>query len=550
MSDALRPESSVPPAPADPAAPAAPAQPGPAGPAADPAEARARVRWAIAEGALVVFGSLLVAWLGLKTEVFTIDSYYYLSKAKSLAQGHWLTIPWGDGLDRKFFWGYSLALALPFKVFGESAFWLVSAALYAWTGLVLTRIFRMLPLAPQTRLGAMALAVFNPVALWWSSVPMSEGLLAALATTSVYFGMRYREGAARREALWAALFGGLSFLTRVEGAFVALVLLALCGPRLWRERRWALFALCLLVFGAPEAVHVAYLRAIAVESKGLIAYLDEARAHFKEFHFFDGMWRHLRAPFWMIFRFDTESWLYARFFPPWLTVAQGVVTVLYLGGLAAALVQGLFPKRGYSFAVALGLLAFALLHSLWYYAYERYDYLTYPAAALVFAAGIDSAARWARPRIYLGVMLGLTLTCAAISGAYGVQVSRMHAERLKLHQGGRDFRAIAQAVNDANPDKRAVITDLGPHLAFYLSGRTYFNRHEQDFYDDAVPRGDDGRIFLARKKVAVIASSQPARVLVREFNLVEGEYHLLPPPKGQPPVSLLVLDLPLGGIDE
>jgi hypothetical protein len=26
------------------------------------------------------------------------------------------------------------------------------------------------------------------------------------------------------------------------------------------------------------------------------------------------MWRHLRAPFWMIFRFDTESWLYARFF--------------------------------------------------------------------------------------------------------------------------------------------------------------------------------------------------------------------------------------------
>lgn len=553
MADEPRPES--PPAPKAedasagtpaPVAPAPPADaPAPAKPAVDPAVARSASRWAIAEGALVVFGVLLVAWLGLKTEVYTIDSYYYLSKARSLAQGEWLTIPWGDGIDRKFFWGYSLLLAMPVKLFGESAFWLVSAALYGWTGLVLSRIFRMLPLEPHTRFGAMALAVLNPVALWWSSVPMSEGLLVALASTSAFFALRYRQGAARREALWAALFGGLSFLTRVEGAFVALVLVAMCGPRLWRERRWALFALCILVFGAPEATHVAYLRAVAVESKGLIAYLDEARAHLKEFNFFDGMWRHLRAPFWMIFRFDTEPWLYARFFPQWLTVLQGVVTVLYLGGVVAAVVQGIFPKRSYSFPVALGLLAFALLHSVWYYAYERYDYLTYPAAALVFAAGVDSAARWARRKVYLGLVLAVTLGCALVSGAYGVQVSRMHAERLKLHQGNRDFRAIAKVVNDANPDRRPVITDLGPWLAFYLSGRSYFNRYEQDFYDDAVPSGDDGRIFLAKKKVAAIASGRPVRELVREFNLVEGEYHLLPPPRGQS-VSILVLDLPVG----
>ncbi|MGC4123137.1 MAG: hypothetical protein QM765_52930 [Myxococcales bacterium] len=518
---------------------------GPAGPVVDAILARSLTRWGIGEAALVIFGALLVAWLGLKTEVFTIDSYYYLSKARSLAQGHWLTIPWGDGLDRKFFWGYSLVLAIPMKLFGESAFWLVSALLYGWTGLVLARIFRMLPMAPATRFGAMALSMLNPVALWWSSVPMSEGLLVALAVTSVYFGLRYRLGAARREVLWAALIGGLSFLTRVEGAFMALVLVALCGRRLWQEKRWALFGMCIAVFAAPEALHVTYLRAIALESKGLIAYLDEARAHFKEFNFFDGMWRHLRAPFWMIFRFDTEPWLYARFFPIWLTVLQGIVTVLYLGGIVAALIQGIFPKRSYSFGVALGLLAFALLHSLWYYAYERYDYLTYPAAALVFAAGVDSAARWARPKVYAGIVLGVTLTCALVSGAYGVQVSRMHAERLKMHQGNRDFRAIAKVLNDANLEKRPVITDLGPWLAFYLNGRSYFNRYEQDFYDDAVPSGDDGRIFLAQKKVAAIASNRPVRDLVREFNLVEGEYHVLPAPKGQPGVSLIALDLPV-----
>jgi len=392
----------------------------------------------------------------------------------------------------------------------------------------------------------MALAVFNPVAIWWSTVPMSEGLLVALATTAVYFGMRFRSGAAGREALWAALFGGLSFLTRVEGAFVALVLLALCGPRLWRERRFALLAACLLVFGAPELMHVAYLRAYAIESKGLIAYLDEARAHFKEFNFLDAVWRHLRAPFWMIFRFDTERWLYDRFFPGWLANLQGIVTVIYMAALALAAISGLFPKRGFAFATAMGLLAFALLHSIWYYAYERYDYLTYPAAALVLAWGADTVVSWARPRVRTGVVLGLTFFCAAVSGAYGVRVSQMHAERLKLHQGHRDYRGIAAVVNAANPGNAPVITDLGPYLAFYLKGPVYFSRTEPDFYDDAVPRGEDGRIFLAQKKVAAIATMQSPNELVRQLTLVEGEYHLL----SAPGASVIVLDLPTASTGE
>lgn len=501
---------------------------------------KTRLRWAVAEAALVLAGALLVAWLGARADVFTIDSYYYLTKAHSLSHGSWLTVPWGDGIDRKFFWGYSLALALPLGVLGEAAFWVVNALLYAWTGLVLARMLRMLPLSAPARLGAMALAVFNPVAIWWSTVPMSEALLVALAATAVFFGMRYRSGAAGREALWAALLGGLSFLTRVEGLFVALVLAVLCGPRILREGRKGLFALCVVIFVVPELVHVAYLKAFALESRGLIAYLDEARAHFHEFKFFDGLWRHLRAPFWMIFRFDTERWLYDRYFPGWLTVLQGIVTVLYASSLALALLSGLFPTRGFAFAIATGLLAFALLHSLWYYAYERYDYLTYPAAAVVFAWGMDTLVRWARPWIRTAVVLVLTLGCAAIAGAYGVRVSQMHADRLKLHQGGRDFRGIARVVNEANPQGRPVITDLGPHLAFYLNGFAYFSRSEADFYDDVVPAGEDGRVFLAQKKVAAIATSRPPRDVLRELALVEGEYHLVPAPGA----SVIVLDLP------
>jgi hypothetical protein len=392
----------------------------------------------------------------------------------------------------------------------------------------------------------MALAVLNPVAIWWSSVPMSEGLLVALAATATFFGMRFRVGAAGREALWAALFGGLSFLTRVEGVFVALILAALCLPRIVRERRLMIFALSLVIFLAPELVHIAYLRAFAVESRGLIAYVDEAKAHFKEFNFFDGVWRHLRAPYWMIFRFDTETWLYERFFAGWVTVLQGIVTVTYVVTVALSLVSGLFPKRGFAFATGLGLLVFALLHSIWYYAYERYDYLTYPAAALVFAWGIDALVRWAKPRVRTAVVLVVTLGCATISGYYGTRVAQMHAERLKMHQGNRDFRGIARIVNEANPAGRPVITDLGPHLAFYLKGRIYFNRIEPDFYDDAVPAGDEGRVFLAQKHVAAIATSRPVRDTVREFALVEGEYHALAAPGG----NVIVLDLPSASVGD
>jgi hypothetical protein len=491
------------------------------------------------EAAIVLGASLLVAWLGSRASVFTIDSYYYLSKAKGLVDGGFLTVPWNDGIDRKFFWGYSLALALPLKLFGEAGFYLLHAALYAWTGLTLATLFRMLQLSPATRVAGLALALFNPVALWWATVPMSEALLVALAVTSLYFALRWRRGAGQRELFWASLLAGLAFLTRVEGAFLALVLAALCLPRLLRERRRKLLAISVLLFLLPEVTHVVYLRIFAEQSKGLIAYLDEARGHFAELHFFDAIWRHLRAPYWTVFRFDTEPWLYARFFPGWLTTLQGLVLVIYIATLVGALLTGLF-KRGFAFACALGLVAFAILHSTWYYAYERYDYLIYPAAALVLAWGIDAALFWAKPRLRTGLTLAISLGCAAICCGYGVQVSRMHAERLRIHQGGRDFRAIARAANAENPKGRPFVTDLGPYVAFYLNGHSYFNRAERDFFDDVVPSGEQGRIFFARRQIAAVISSRPMRELVSEFALVPGEFHQV----SAPGATVLVLDLP------
>ena len=61
-----------------------------------------------------------------------------------------------------------------------------------------------------------------------------------------------------------------------------------------------------------------------------------------------------------------------------------------------------------------------------------------------------------------------------------------------------------------------------------------------------MPAGDEGRVFLAQKHVAAIATSRPVRDTVREFALVEGEYHALAAPGG----NVIVLDLPSASVGD
>jgi hypothetical protein len=506
-------------------------------PAAEPSP----FRFAFAEGLCVAAGALLVASLGARTEVFTIDSYYYLAKARSLMEGLGLSVPWNDGVDRMFFWGYSLALSVPVTLFGEAGFIYLAAALHAFTGYSVARLVRLLPLSPAARTGVVALVMTNAIALWWATVPMSEVLLVALATRAALHGLSFREGArgGALHALAAALFGGLALFTRAEGVLCGVALLILCGPRLLRERRVALFVLCALLFCGPELVHVSYLRAHALAGKAASNYLEVIKAHLHDIHFLEATWAHLRAPFWTIFRLDTEPWLYARHFPQWLTSAQSALSFVYLAALFFALVSGLV-RRGFAFFCAAGIVLYACLHAFWFYNYERFDYLAVPAAALVLAWAADRASLVAPARLRTAALCLFFGLAAAISGAYGTRVSQMHAERLKMHQQGRDYRALGKAASAANPKGRPIVTDLGPYLAWYVNGHAFFDRVEPDFFDDVVPGGTQGRLFLAREKVGAIVTWKSATDIQRELGLVSGESHEVPAAGA----TVIALDLP------
>ncbi len=480
----------------------------------------------LAQIGLVVVAALLVAGLGASKLIYPLDSYFYLAKARSLGSLGFLTVPWNDGIDRRFFWGYSLALSLPFKVLGEASFWVIAGLMHAWTGLVFTRIARLLGLSPQLRLGTLALLLFNPLALKWASVPMSEGLMVALGITAVYFALRYHEDGNARELLWAAALAGLALLTRVEGVFVGMAVAALSFQRLYRQKRRALVVIALAAFLVPEALHVSYLMA-QTSGRAVFALFDEARLHRSELHYLTGFWSHLRAPQSLLFRFSAEPWLYARYFPGWLSALQSLTLAVYVVALFGTLVAG-FYLRGYAFWSACGLVVFALLHSAWYDVFERYDYLAYPASALVLGWSLDAALAWAQPRLRQGVALGLCFFFAAVGAAYGIRSSQLHGEQLTMAQAGRDLRALARTINEANPSARPVVTDLGPPLAFYLSGKSYLNDSEPMIYDDVVPTGELGRQFLLQKDVAAIVSERSVNEIASEFALQSGQFRELP----------------------
>ena len=80
---------------------------------------------------LVAAAASLLVFTATRASVYTIDSYFYLAKARSLVTGRGFHVPWNDGVDRKFFWGYSIALALPLALFGDHGFVVLAAYLFA-----------------------------------------------------------------------------------------------------------------------------------------------------------------------------------------------------------------------------------------------------------------------------------------------------------------------------------------------------------------------------------------------------------------------------------
>ena len=480
--------------------------------------------------ALLVSGSvLLLAWLATHTRIYTIDSYVYMTKARSLLAGRGVSVPWNDGVDRKFFWGYSFALALPLRIFGDAGAVVLACAIHAAIGASFCALAKLVESRAAVRVAALGLTVFSPLLLWWGSVPASEPLFTLLvleATRRTILFRRASSGLAAQRAWTACLCGGLAIATRAEGVLLLPVLAILAAPRLWRDRRFALTVAGLVLLAFPESAHLAYLHAHAEGNHAASEYLEEIAHHARDVTFAPVAWENLRAPFWTVFRLDTEPDTYARFFPRWLVVAQLTLDHAYLWALGLSLVMGL-RRRSPAFYAAIAIGAYAVVHALWYYRYERFMTVTAPFAALVFAAtAADVKGLIARLDVRLAETSYASAAVWAIvtSAFYGDGVASMHAWRLASRQADRDYSAIARDVDRLDPARRPMMSDLGPYLAYFTRDRRVFLNGEKDFYADAVPWCMDGRDLLDQRHVALVVSKESPATVASRLDLWPPDY--------------------------
>ncbi len=172
-------------------------------------------------------------------------------------------------------------------------------------------------------------------------------------------------------------------------------------------------------------------------------------------------------------------------------ITAGVVWIalgelVFIGGLAYSIPGRLGPRVR---AAALLFLAYALLHSLWYYRYERFMLMSLPLAALVWAAATRAAFSFLGAKKATSSLLIVTQVAIAASGMYwGNQYSLRHNIALQQDTAYLQFDKIAAAVNTLNSElKSAVLTDLGPHLAYYLDAHTYMDTDHGNYWRRAFP---------------------------------------------------------------
>ena len=460
----------------------------------------ARGRWLgpVSAAALTGASVAVLAFNGAHTRTFTIDSYFYLVKARQLSRGLGLHLTWNGGYDRIFSSGYAVWLAPFLAVFGHEGWIVGNVVAEALAALAVWRLLGRLALDPPWRLAAFALTVLNPVWLQWHAIPMAEVLLAASVFWAVDLAFAFRGRGAAWQGIAAAALAGLAAFTRVEGWLVAPVVLAIAWPRL--RGRFGLIAAGVALVLLPEGAHRLWLHAHLPAADHTVGYLGVLGRHLHEIDWPLTFRTLVEGPFHPTLEEIAQWRLYRAFMPPALQAAQFGVEALWLTGLLLAL-----TARGWRRTVALVFTGYAALHAFWFYRYERFIDVGVPLAAVVLALGIgELGERVGRRR----GALGLAWVAVAICAGYGFQVGRLHAARLDLFEGHRRFAAAAEVAHRIAGDA-PVVSDVGPYVAYDLPGTVYMGHARPDFYDDDVPAGAARAGWLKAHGVRAVITARP-----------------------------------------
>ncbi|MBI5118776.1 hypothetical protein HZA56_20085 [Candidatus Poribacteria bacterium] len=487
-----------------------------------------------------ILGILLILHHAAHTPTYTIDSYFYLSKAKELAEGHGLRTSWNDGLDTKYFPGYSIFLAIPFM--SGLSYISLQMISYLLCVLFMLRVAAALDFDwPAQALAATAFAI-NPIVIKWFSLPMAEGVALALSLLSVNLAFRFKQAGGYSYLFAASAVGGMAVLTRIEALFLLAVFAAIFFPAR-KSLSWLHLLIGVVVFLLPL---FAYWASLAVAANQSPAYLGEFRGTFLRVGLIKNFIYNVWVPFGFMHR-PVKSLQEIEFMSPmaimgavWLLVGG----VIFLEGLFCATLGWLGQRaRGLGFLF----LAYASLHSLWYYRYERFMLMAVPLAAIVWVEqlralalltvrkgvgpanplssenrghdatpekwghdatpekwGHDAAPekwghdatpeKWGHDAAscphFSGVALMLLAQALLAAGGlyFGNLYGARHAQALQEDTAWLSFSDIAQSVNALNSASHApVLTDLGPHLAYYVDAHTYLDTEHGNYWHRAFP---------------------------------------------------------------
>jgi hypothetical protein len=433
---------------------------------------------------LTLFSAILViGYQAACTPTYTIDSYFYLSKASQVARGEGLSTTWNDGTDAKYFPGYSIFLAIPFLL--GASYVSLQLISYCLCVLFLFRIARGLGFDPGVQLLAATACAANPIVIKWVCLPMAEGVALMLSLLSITLLLGFLEKNRWPLLAAACMVGGVATITRVESLF----LLAVFGTILFPKRR-ALFRPSILagaaLFLLPLAVYWIRLKYGTGQSP---AYLGELRHPLPKFGLLKNFIYNLWVPFGFMHR-PTSSFLASGLVSVsavvgavWFVLGQ----VIFIIGLILSFSGKLGAKAR---AVAFLFAVYALAHALWYYRYERFMFMAVPLAAIGWAIAVrtifkfvkgEQGGRW-------WVLVLAQLLIAATGTYFGNHYSSRHAEALQQDTSRLGFQDIAEAVNGLNRETRsAVLTDLGPHLAYYVDAHTYLDTDHGNYWQRAFP---------------------------------------------------------------
>lgn len=433
--------------------------------------------WLLAILAVFVAAFLWRWHFASRARFYTYDSYYYLVLARNLRHGLHYSVAGHPHF--KFMPLYPVSIAL-FDLFLPSLESAGKVSNVFFTSACVFPIYAIgaLVFGRRTGLAAAGLFAFEPITTAWSSVPMSDGLLAFLACLGSFFILKWmkEEQGGMRYLYLAAGAGGLALVTRWEGALLLLFMGILLLYSWWRRRlRFRNLLIFTLVALAPFSLFA--LRNLMVFGTPLkSAYLEELRNYPREFESLNAWGRLAR---YLIFS-DVEPLGIARHFYHYAYLLFGY------SGLALSLVLRRYRK--YGIYLAGWLLCMGPLHFVWWFGSVRFLFAAVPSLCL--GAGALIGLPWVkveRERTGMALPAFLLLVALALVGVLALTGRPMTNDiftngilSLEDDVGGLAARD-AVAWLKGNGGDAGVATSLGPMVSFYLGRDALFLGEWQGF---------------------------------------------------------------------